>query len=77
MSNNKKDNPFEVILGFVVLFGLGWLFFSKVLPAVGSFLFTPSSDKQYCGQSDEVQYAKTDAAAKYAYKSCLKRKKNV
>jgi hypothetical protein len=75
MAKKEEDNPFEVIIGFVILFGLGYLIFSKVLPAIGGSLFTSSDDKEYCGRSSGVQNARTDAAAKLAYKSCLKRMK--
>ena len=79
MAKKEDDNPFEAIIGFVVLFGLGYLIFSQVLPAVGSFaggLFNSSSDKEYCGRSHQVLSAKTNAAAKLAYKSCLRRMKD-
>jgi hypothetical protein len=72
MAKKENDNPFEVIIGFVILFGLGYLIFSKVLPAVGGFLFTKPIHKEICGESSLVINAKTDAAAKLAYKSCLR-----
>ena len=72
MSKKEKTNPFEVIIGFVGLFFLSWLVFTKVLPAIGGFLFTPSSHKKICGESSTVLNANTNAAAKLAYKSCLK-----
>ena len=72
MAKKEEDNPFEIIIGIVMLFGLSYLVFTKIIPAVGGFLFTSSDDKEYCGQSSGVRNARTDAAAKLAYKSCLK-----
>ena len=72
MAKKEEDNPFEVIIGFVILFGLGYLIFSKVLPAIGGSIFTSSIDKEICGQSSRVLNARTNAAAKLAYKSCLR-----
>ena len=72
MSKKDETNPFEVIIGFVIMFAVGYFIFSKVLPTIGGFLFTKSSHKKICGESAEVLNARTNAAAKLAYKSCLR-----
>ena len=72
----EETKPHEMILGLIVIGFLGFILFTKVVPAVFGFaggLFNSSSDKEYCGRSDNVLYAKTNAAAKLAYKSCLRR----
>ena len=71
--------PHEIILGLIILGFLAYLIFTKVLPAIGGFaggFFNSSAAKEYCGQSHKVVNAKTNAAAKLAYKSCLKSWKN-
>ena len=40
---------------------------------VAGGIFNSSSDKEYCGRSHGFVNARTDAAAKLAYKSCLRR----
>ena len=66
----KEDN--DAIWGFVGLIILGLIAFNLV-PKVFNFVTGGSSDaKEYCGQSPKVLNAKTNKAAKLAYKSCVK-----
>ncbi len=69
----KKEEDNEVIQGIVGLVIIGFLLYTFV-PKVFSFVTGGSSDaKEYCGRSPQVLNAKTDRAAKLAFKSCVKR----
>ena len=70
MSKKDEDNPLLGIAGLIIL---GLLAFNLV-PKVFNFVMGGSSDaKEYCGQSPRVLNAKTNKAAKLAFKSCVKR----
>lgn len=71
MSKNEEGNEtIQVIVGLIIL---GFLLYTFV-PKVFNFVSGGSSDaKEYCGQSPAVLNAKTDRAAKLAFKSCVKR----
>ena len=67
---NEGSSVFQNILGLIVI---GLLLY-KFAPKVFNFVTGGSSDaKIHCGQYPDVLNAKTDRAAKLAYKSCIKR----
>ncbi len=68
----KKDEDNDALYGFIGLIILGLIAFNLV-PKVFNFITGGSSDaKEYCGRSAQVLNAKTDRAAKLAFKSCVK-----
>ena len=68
----KKEEDNEVIQGIVGLVIIGFLLYTFV-PKVFNFVTGGSSDaKEFCGTSPRVLNAKTDKAAKLAFKSCVK-----
>lgn len=68
--SNEGSGVFQNILGLIVI---GLLLY-KFAPKVFNFVTGGSSDaKIHCGQYPDVLNAKTDRAAKLAYKSCIKR----
>ena len=71
MANKEEEpKPHEWIIGLIVI---GLLLYNFA-PKVFSFITGGSSDaKEYCGRSPQVLNAKTDRAAKLAFKSCVKR----
>ena len=71
MSKKEEDlKPHEAIIALIVI---GLLLYNFA-PKVFNFVMGGSSDaKEYCGQSPRVLNAKTNKAAKLAFKSCVKR----
>ena len=73
MSNKEEPaKPHEVILRLIAMGLIGYLVVTKVVPTVTGYFSDNSRHKEICGQSPKVLNAKTNAAAKLAYKSCLK-----
>ena len=77
MSDKKEEpaKPHEIIIGFLVLGFIGYLIVTKAIPAVTGYFGDDSRHKEICGQSPLGLNAKTNTAAKLAYKSCLIRLK--
>ena len=71
MAKKEEDlKPHEAIIALIVI---GLLLYNFA-PKVFNFITGGSSDaKAFCGQSPQVLNAKTDRAAKLAFKSCVKR----
>ena len=66
----KKEFDWDLFAWFVVvIFGL--IFWFKFVPSIKDMVFN-SDAKDYCSTSYKVTSAKTDYAAKKAYKACLK-----
>ena len=70
MANKNEDN--DAIYGIIGLIILGLIAYN-IVPKVFNFVTGGSSDaKAYCADSWKVKSAKTDYAAKKAYKACIK-----
>lgn len=66
----KKKFDWDLLAWFaVVIFTL--IFWFQIVPSIKDSVFN-SDAKDYCSTSREVTSAKTDYAAKKAYKNCLK-----
>ena len=68
----EPAKPHEIIIGLLFFAFIGYLIVTKAIPAVTGYFGDNSRHKEICGQSPLVLNAKTNAAAKLAYKSCLK-----
>ena len=66
----KKEFDWDLFAWFAV-FTVGLIFWFKVVPSIKDTVFN-SDAKEYCSTSHKVTSAKTDYAAKKAYKACLK-----
>ena len=66
--NEDKDALYSII-GFIIFLIIAF----SIVPKVFNFVTGGSSDaKDYCADSWKVKSAKTDYAAKKAYKACIK-----
>ena len=73
MAKKDEQSAGEVLQGIAGLIIIGFLLYTFV-PKVFNFVTGGSWDaKEYCGRSPQVLNAKTDRAAKLAFKSCVKR----
>ena len=73
-AESKKTG--EMILGIIVLIAVGFLLFKgvpSVFKSVTGYFGDKSDAKTACGRHPSVLNAKTDYAAKKAFKACLKR----
>ena len=61
----------EHIVGALIIFLIGFFIFQRFKSVTGYFGGS-SKAKAYCGQHYKVLEAKTDYAAKKAFKACLK-----
>ena len=66
----KKEFDWDLFAWFAVV-TVGLIFWFKVVPSIKDTVFN-SDAKDYCSTLPKVTSAKTDYAAKKAYKTCLK-----
>jgi hypothetical protein len=70
----KTKDLLEFIVGAFVIFCVGFLIFKVAtsgFESVTGYFGGKSDAKEYCGKQHDVINAKTDFAAKKAYKACL------
>lgn len=66
----KKKFDWDLLAWFAMVI-FAFIFWFQIVPSIKDSFFN-SDAKDYCSTSREVTSAKTDYAAKKAYKNCLK-----
>ena len=72
MKDKDGDNPLWGIAGVIIILILAFTVVPKLFNQVTGAVSGNSNAKKYCGKHHTVLNAKTNTAAKLAYKSCMK-----
>jgi hypothetical protein len=72
-TNSFDPKPWQVYLAIFIILGVVSEYIWPPVKSFGITIFATSSSKNLCAQMPYVLNAKTDFAAKAAYKECLRR----